>query len=81
MTDDPAIPPGSRRSFLARSAGIAAGAAALSILPRPSLRAAPQAMQELIRKVVGEAPLDRQSTAGRTAARRERQRRFADSFS
>jgi sulfur-oxidizing protein SoxY len=57
MPDDPAIPPGSRRSFLARSAGIAAGAAALSTLPRPSLRAAPQAMQELIRKVVGEAPL------------------------
>jgi sulfur-oxidizing protein SoxY len=57
MPDDPAIPPGSRRSFLARSAGITAGAAALSILPRLSLRAAPQAMQELIRKVVGEAPL------------------------
>ena len=57
MPDDPAIPPGSRRSFLVRSAGIAAGAAALSIVPRPPLRAAPQAMQELIRNIVGEAPL------------------------
>jgi len=57
MPDDPAIPPGSRRSFLARSAGVAAGAAVLSIVPRPPLRAAPQAMQELIRNIVGEAPL------------------------
>ena len=57
MPDDPAIPPRSRRSFLVRSAGIAAGAAALSIVPRPPLRAAPQAMQELIRNIVGEAPL------------------------
>jgi sulfur-oxidizing protein SoxY len=57
MPDDPAIPPGSRRSFLVRSAGIAAGAAALSIVPRPPLRAAPQAMRELIRNIVGEAPL------------------------
>ena len=57
MPDDPAIPPGSRRRFLARSAGVAAGAAVLSIVPRPPLRAAPQAMQELIRNIVGEAPL------------------------
>jgi len=57
MPDDPAIPPGSRRSFLVRSAGIVASAAVLSIVPHPPLRAAPQAMQELIRNIVGEAPL------------------------
>ena len=57
MPDDPAIAPASRRSFLARSAGIAAGAAALSIFLRAPLRASPQAMEELIRKIVGEAPL------------------------
>src|SRR5438105_3805912 len=57
MPDDPATASGSRRSFLAGSAGIAAGAAALSILPRSPLGAAPQAMQEFIRKIVGEAPL------------------------
>ena len=57
MPDHPAIAPASRRSFLARSAGIAAGAAALSILPRAPLWASPQAMHELIRKIVGEAPL------------------------
>ena len=57
MPDHPAIAPASRRSFLARSAGIAAGAAALSILPRAPLWASPQAMHELIRKIVGEAPV------------------------
>jgi sulfur-oxidizing protein SoxY len=57
MPDDPVIPPGSRRLFLARSASIAAGAGTLSLLPRSPLRAAPQAMQELIRNIVGEAPL------------------------
>src|SRR4051794_20173780 len=52
---DPVTAAASRRSFLARSAGLAAGAAGLSMLPSAPLRAAPQAMQELVRKIVGDA--------------------------
>ena len=47
----------SRRCFLVRSARLTAGAAALSLLPATPGRASPQAMQELIRKIVGEATL------------------------
>jgi sulfur-oxidizing protein SoxY len=51
---DPVRAPASRRRFLVRSVGLVAGALVLSVTP---LRAAPQAMQELIRKIVGEAAL------------------------
>jgi sulfur-oxidizing protein SoxY len=52
---DPVTTAASRRSFLARSAGLAASAAGLTVVPSASLRATPQAMQQLIRKIVGEA--------------------------
>jgi sulfur-oxidizing protein SoxY len=57
MQADPAKAPPSRRRFLIRSAGLAAGAAALSVIPSPPAEAAPQAMEALIRKIVGEAAL------------------------
>src|SRR5216684_2927998 len=56
MQADPAKAPPSRRRFLIRSAGLAAGAAALSVIPSPA-GAAPQAMEALVRKIVGEAAL------------------------
>jgi sulfur-oxidizing protein SoxY len=46
-----------RRCFLIRSAGFAAGAGFLSTLPLAASRAARQAMQEAIGKIVGEAAL------------------------
>jgi sulfur-oxidizing protein SoxY len=57
MPADPVRAPASRRRFLARSGRFATGAMVLSVLPRAWLGAAPRAMQELIRKIVGEAPL------------------------
>ena len=55
MTDDLVRSP-SRRGFL-RSAAGAAGTVVLSVTPRSPGGASPQAMQELIRKIVGEASL------------------------
>lgn len=46
-----------RRCFLIRTAGFAAGAGILSALPLKATRATPQATQEAIRKIVGEAVL------------------------
>jgi sulfur-oxidizing protein SoxY len=46
-----------RRRLLTRSAGLAAGAGFLSVLPLAAGRATPQAMQEAIREIVGEAAL------------------------
>jgi sulfur-oxidizing protein SoxY len=46
-----------RRSFLIRSVGFTAGAGLLSTLPLAASRATPQAMQEAISKIVGEAVL------------------------
>src|SRR5882724_4151239 len=46
-----------RRCFLIRTAGFAAGAGLLSALPLAASRATPQAMQQAIRKIVGEAAL------------------------
>jgi sulfur-oxidizing protein SoxY len=54
MTD---LPPASRRCFLLRSAGFAAGAGILQTIPLAVARATPQAMQEMIRKIVGEGTL------------------------
>lgn len=54
----PAVPlPASRRRFLVRSAAVATGLFGLSMFPRRPLRAAPEAMQELIRKIIGDAAL------------------------
>lgn len=47
----------SRRRFLVRSAAVATGLFGLSMFPRRPLRAAPEAMQELIRKIIGDAAL------------------------
>jgi sulfur-oxidizing protein SoxY len=49
--------PPSRRRFLTRAAEVTAGAAIVSLGPAVPGRASPQAMQELIRKIVGEAAL------------------------
>src|SRR5437762_6553605 len=57
MSADPAPLPAGRRSFLIRSGQWAAGAAIVSLLPASLGRASPQAMQELIRSLVGEATL------------------------
>ncbi len=46
-----------RRCFLIRTAGFAAGAGILSGLPLSASRATPQAMQDAIRRIVGEAAL------------------------
>jgi sulfur-oxidizing protein SoxY len=56
MSDDHLMGSASRRSFLARSARLAGSALALSAMPTP-LWGAPQAMQELIRKIAGEVPV------------------------
>ena len=54
----PAVPlSASRRRFLVRSAAVATGLLGLSMVPRRPLRAAPEAMQELIRKIIGDAAL------------------------
>jgi sulfur-oxidizing protein SoxY len=52
---DPFCSTANRRFFLIRSARFAAGAGFLSALPLAASRATPQAMQEAIRKIVGEA--------------------------
>jgi sulfur-oxidizing protein SoxY len=57
MPADPASQSANRRHFLVRSANLAAGLFAVSLVPRHPLRATPQAMQELIRKIIGEAVL------------------------
>src|SRR5258707_9006667 len=54
---DPPMSPSNRRSFLIRTVGAAAGAGILSALPLAASRATPQAMQEAIRKLVGESAL------------------------
>ena len=54
---DPLFSIASRRCFLVRSAGLAAGAGILSVLPLAPGHATPQAMQEAMRKIVGEAAL------------------------
>jgi sulfur-oxidizing protein SoxY len=54
---DPLCSTASRRCFLARSAGLAAGVGILSVVPHARGLATPQAMQEAIRKIVGEAML------------------------
>jgi hypothetical protein len=54
----PAVPlSASRRRFLVRSAAVATGLLGSSMASRRPLRAAPEAMQELIRKIVGDAAL------------------------
>jgi sulfur-oxidizing protein SoxY len=57
MSADPALFRAGRRSFLIQSGQWAAGAALVSLLPATLGRASPQAMQELIRSIVGEASL------------------------
>ncbi len=54
---DPVANAASRRCFLLRSAGFAAGAGILPAIPFASVRAAPQAMQAAIRKIIGEGTL------------------------
>src|SRR5690348_342688 len=54
---DPILSTASRRVFLVRSAGLAAGAGMLSALPFARGHATPQAMQEVIGKIVGEGRL------------------------
>jgi sulfur-oxidizing protein SoxY len=56
MTDTPRST-ANRRSFLIRTAGFAAAAGIGSALPLGASRATPQAMQEAIRKILGEAAL------------------------
>src|SRR5438105_426726 len=48
-----------RRLFLIRSAGFVAAAASVTVLPVAAGRATPQMMQDAIRKIVGEATLQR----------------------
>ncbi len=57
MTADPFFSTANRRCFLIRTAGFAAGAGILSALPLSAAHATPQAMQDAIRKIVGEAAL------------------------
>ena len=57
MPADPASQSANRRRFLVRSAGLSAGVVAFSLVPGHPLRATPQGMQGLIRKIVGEAVL------------------------
>ena len=52
---DPLFSATNRRCFLIRSAGFTVGAGFLSALPSAASRATPQAMEEAIRKIVGEA--------------------------
>jgi sulfur-oxidizing protein SoxY len=54
---DPQLPIPSRRGFLTRTAGLAAAVGIVSSLPWAPSRATPQAMEEAIRKIVGEAAL------------------------
>src|SRR5713101_1527330 len=54
---DPLLSAANRRCFLIRSAGFAAGVGLLSAVPLRATRATPQAMQEAMRKIVGEAAL------------------------
>jgi sulfur-oxidizing protein SoxY len=54
---DPLFSATNRRCFLIRTAGFAAGAGLLSAVPLRATRATPQAMQEAIREIVGEAAL------------------------
>ena len=51
------LPTASRRCFLLRSAGLAAGAGILPLLPWAAAHATPHAMQEAIRRIVGEGAL------------------------
>jgi sulfur-oxidizing protein SoxY len=57
MTGDPFFSTANRRCFLIRTAGFAAGAGILSALPLSAARGTPQAMQDAIRKIVGDAAL------------------------
>jgi len=54
---DPLRSTANRRGFLMRTAGFAAAAGIASALPLRASRATPQAMQEAIRKILGEAVL------------------------
>lgn len=58
MNDPPMSLP-SRRCFLSRSAGFAAAAGIAAAWPGAASRATPQAMQQAIRDIVGEAELRR----------------------
>lgn len=54
----PAVPlSGSRRRFLVRSVAFTTGLFGLPMVPRRPLLAAPEAMQELIRRIIGDAAL------------------------
>jgi sulfur-oxidizing protein SoxY len=57
MMADSSLSTANRRCFLIRTAGFAAGVAVSSALPLGASRATPQAMQEAIRRIVGEAAL------------------------
>jgi sulfur-oxidizing protein SoxY len=57
MSADPAPLRAGRRSFLIQSGKLAAGAALVCLLPASPGRASPQASQELIRSIVGDASL------------------------
>jgi sulfur-oxidizing protein SoxY len=48
-----------RRRFIVRAAGFATGAASASALPLAPARATPQAMQQAIRDIIGEAEMRR----------------------
>jgi sulfur-oxidizing protein SoxY len=54
---DPFYSIASRRGFLVRSAGLAAGVGILSVVPLARGHATPQAMREEIRRIVGEGVL------------------------
>src|SRR2546425_462233 len=56
MTSFPAT---NRRLFLIRSAGCAAATASVAVFMAAPSRATPQMMQEAIRKIIGEAALQR----------------------
>ena len=57
MIADPPFSAANRRCFLIRSAGFAAAVGMSSGLPLRQGRATPQAMQEAIRKIIGEGAL------------------------
>ena len=57
MNADLLLSTANRRCFLIRTAGFAAAVGISSALPLTASRATPQAMQEAIRKIVGEAAL------------------------
>jgi sulfur-oxidizing protein SoxY len=59
MTADALSSTATRRCFLIRSVGLAAGAGFLSALPLAASRGTPQAMREAIHRIVGEASLQR----------------------